>query len=124
MTTQIELNSLRFHAFHGVLPQERLTGNAFTLNICITAPLHKAVASDNPGDTINYADVYRIAAAEMAVPSLLLEHVAGRIMAALKHSFPQISALEVSLAKLNPPIPHADMHSASVTIREQYGPEP
>ncbi|MDR2499265.1 MAG: dihydroneopterin aldolase [Tannerellaceae bacterium] len=120
MTTEIQLRDVRFHAFHGVSPQEQLTGNLFTIDICLTAPLHKAVASDNPDDTINYAEVYRITAEEMAIPSLLLEHAAGRIMSALKRRFPQIEALEISLAKLNPPIPNADMHSAAIKLSEHY----
>lgn len=29
----IYLDDLRFHAFHGVMPQERLTGNDYTIDI-------------------------------------------------------------------------------------------
>lgn len=116
MISEIELKDIRFRAFHGALPQERITGNDFTVNIRLAAPLHKAVATDDCADTINYAEVFNIASAEMNIPSSLLEHVAGRIISALRLRFPQISSLEVSVAKHNPPIAGADIHSAVVRL--------
>jgi dihydroneopterin aldolase len=116
MISEIELKDIRFHAFHGVIPQERLTGNSFTVNIRLAAPLHKAVATDNPADTISYAEVFRLTAIEMNIASSLLEHVAGRIMTAIKLRFPQVTSLEVSVAKHNPPIAGADMDCAIVRL--------
>ena len=120
MTVQIELETMKFYACHGVSPQETRVGNTLVVNLVLTAPLEKAVASDDLEDTINYAVVYEAAKREMAIPSKLLEHAAGRILAALEDTFPQLLAIELKLSKLNPPF-GGDVYSASVILRESYG---
>lgn len=119
MTSQIELREMKFYAFHGVGEQERKVGNNFVVDLLLTAPLEKAIASDNLKDTINYAEVFAIIKNEMAIPSQLLEHVAGRILKALKMHFPQLTAIEIKVAKLTPPF-GGDVYSASVILREEY----
>ena len=49
----IFLNGLRFHAFHGVMPQERLTGNDYRIDLKINYPLDDAVVTDELEDTLN-----------------------------------------------------------------------
>lgn len=119
MTVQIELEAMKFYAFHGVAPQETRVGNTFVVNLVLTAPLEKAVASDNLEDTVNYATVYEVVKHEMAIPSKLLEHAAGRILKRLKETFPPLLAVELKLSKLNPPF-GGDVYSASVILRETY----
>ena len=58
MTTKIELEKMRFYAYHGVMPQETKVGNDFVVDLILTAPLEQAVKSDELDDTINYAAVY------------------------------------------------------------------
>lgn len=119
MTVQIELEAMKFYAFHGVAPQETRVGNTFVVDMVLTAPLDKAVANDNLEDTVNYATVYEMVKQEMAIPSKLLEHAAGRILKRLKETFPQLLAVELKLSKLNPPF-GGDVYSASVILRETY----
>ena len=52
----------------------------------------------------------------MAVPSQLLEHVAGRILTSIKNHFPQIEEVEIKVSKMNPPF-GGDVHSASVLLK-------
>ncbi len=104
MKTSIELKNMRFFAYHGVLPQERVIGNEFVVNLKIETDFSKAMASDDVKDTLNYAEVYDLVKIEMQQPSDLLEHIAGRIFNILKTHFSQIKTLEVRLAKLNPPV--------------------
>ena len=73
---------MKFYAYHGVALQETRVGNTFVVNLVLTAPLEKAVADDTLEDTINYAVVYEVVKREMAIPSKLIEHAAGRILAA------------------------------------------
>ncbi|MDR2389620.1 MAG: dihydroneopterin aldolase [Tannerellaceae bacterium] len=119
MITKIVLRDMKFHAFHGVLPQERCVGNDFLVTIALTAPVEKAVMNDDIDATINYAAVYPLVKKEMDRPSRLLEHVAGRILFSLKEHFPHITKTEISLSKLNPPIV-GEVHSASVVLTETY----
>ena len=118
MTTKIELRRMTFYAYHGVAPQETRVGNTFIVDLILTAPLENAVWSDDLSDTINYATVYETVKAEMAIPSRLLEHAAGRILKALKERFPQITEVELVLSKLNPPF-GGDIHSASIILKRK-----
>lgn len=119
MTVKIELDTMKFYAYHGVSPQETRVGNTFVVNLVLTAPLEKAVVSDDLNDTINYAAVYEIIKKEMSVPSKLLEHAAGRMLETLKEAFPQLLAVRLKLSKLNPPF-GGDVYSASVILEETY----
>lgn len=78
-------------------------------------PLDKALESDNVADTLNYAEIFEIINKEMQKPSCLLEHVAGRIGRSIFMNMPQIEALDISVAKTNPPM-GADIGSASVEL--------
>lgn len=110
---------MKFYAYHGVAEQERVVGNHFVVDLALTAPLMPAVLSDELEDTINYAEVYARVKEEMEIPSRLLEHLAGRILSALKAEFPQLTAIEVKVAKLTPPF-GGDVESAAVILREKY----
>lgn len=115
MKGTIELAGMHFYAFHGVLPQEREEGNDFVVDFSCAYDISKAVKSDNLEDTLDYSSVYDIIAHEMAQPSNLLEHVAGRIATALKAAFPELTHYKVKVTKLNPPVNGAAA-SSSVTI--------
>ena len=117
MQTSIKLKNMRFYANHGVLPQEKITGNNFVVNVTFTAEVSRSFETDNVADTVNYAAVYDLVKAEMAVPSKLLEHVAGRIFSEIKRSFPRINSLEVRLAKLNPPV-SGEMEASEIIITD------
>ncbi|MDR1161380.1 MAG: dihydroneopterin aldolase [Tannerellaceae bacterium] len=119
MNSKIELRELKFYAYHGVLPQETRVGNQYILTVALTVPLAKAMESDNLNDTIDYAAAYTVIKEEMAIPSKLLEHVAGRVLHSLKRHFPQLTGVQLSIAKVNPPI-GGDIHSASVVLEETY----
>ena len=111
----ITLTDLRFHAFHGVIPQERLTGNDYSVSLRIGYPVSEACLSDEVDDTLNYASVYDIVSQEMNVPSKLLERVAFRIADRLFRKFNLITALDVKLNKLNPPF-GSDCYGAGVEL--------
>jgi dihydroneopterin aldolase len=111
----IHLRQVRFHAFHGVMPQEQQVGADFLLDLRVGYPLQQAMQSDEVTDTLNYAALYDIAAREMQQPSKLLEHVAGRIATAIGQTFPQVTSIDLELIKQNPPM-GADCEGASVEI--------
>jgi dihydroneopterin aldolase len=121
MTTQIELKQMRFFARHGVDEQEHLTGNHFTVDLLLSFPFEKATVTDNLADTLSYAAVYDLVRHEMNTSSRLLEHLAGRILAALKRAFPQLTAITLCVTKLAPPL-GGDVLSASVILSETYLP--
>ncbi|MDP4269775.1 MAG: dihydroneopterin aldolase [Bacteroidota bacterium] len=103
MKTSIQIDNIRFYSYHGVMEQEQVVGNHFSVSILLEADVEKATATDELDETISYADVCDVVKEEMEVPSKLLEHVAGRIYRRLRSSFPKITTLEVKVYKLNPP---------------------
>ena len=112
----IHLNGLRFFARHGVMPQERVVGAMFTVNVTISTDFMLAAREDRLDGTISYADAYRVIREETLVPSQLLENVAWRIAVRLLRDFPAAEEVTVSLFKHNPPIGGADCREAGVTI--------
>lgn len=114
MRTSITLDRMIFHAYHGVLPQERIVGNKFEVSVTVYYPLDPAMSSDNLSDTLDYSALYGIVAEEMGKPSKLLEHVVGRIIIHIRQQYPQITGGSVTLAKLTPPIT-GEMASVSIT---------
>lgn len=113
--TSIFLDDVRFHAFHGVMPQERAVGADFTVWLKVGYDFVKAAESDELIDTISYADLYEVVRAEMDKPSQLLEHVALRIVKAVAARWPRIDTIDLRLAKDNPPM-GADCKGAGVEI--------
>ena len=102
-------------AYHGVLPQERVVGANYILNIAIDTDFSRAMETDALEGTISYAEVYETIKDEMAVPSQLLEHVAGRICRTLFDRFPAAQAIHLEILKENPPM-GADCRGAGVSI--------
>lgn len=115
MSSKIYLRNVRFHAFHGVLPQERIVGNDYLVNLVLDYDFSSAMKTDDLQGTLNYAEVYQKVREEMAVPSKLLEHVAGRIVHRLFSDFPEIQKLQLSITKVNPPM-GADSDGAGVEV--------
>ncbi len=113
--TQIIINDARFFARHGVLPQERQTGAWFSLTLRIDYPFGRAIDDDTLDAAVSYADVFAVVKREMAVPSKLLEHLAGRIAKALFEAFPLIQRIEIELTKENPPM-GGDTRGAAVRL--------
>jgi dihydroneopterin aldolase len=111
----IHLHNLRFHAYHGVLAQERKTGGEFVVNVRVAYPLRQAMQTDNVDDTLNYAELFEIINKEMQTPSSLLEHVAGRIGESIFRHFAQVSSVWLTIAKKNPPM-GADSDGAAVEV--------
>ena len=111
----IYINDLRFHAFHGVMPQERLTGNDYSVDLRVGYDVSSAMLSDHVNDTVNYATLYEIVRQEMSVPSRLVERVAYRIADRISRRYPDVTRMDVRVTKLNPPL-GADCHGAGVEL--------
>ena len=103
-SSYILLENLRFHSYHGVLPQERKTGNDYVVNLRFRYDVTDALTSDDVNDTLNYAEVFKVVSQEMDVPSALIERVAGRMGSRLFRTFPAIESIDLKIIKVNPPM--------------------
>ena len=104
LTGRVFVKNIRLHAFHGVMPQERVTGNDYLVSVSADCPLAAAAESDSVDDTLNYAHIYNIVKEEMALQSNLVEHLAGRIGRRVLAEFPLADNVRVEVVKLNPPM--------------------
>lgn len=114
-STYIYLRNLRFHALHGVLPQERVTGNDYELTLRIGYPAEEAMLSDAVDETLNYAEVYELVKEEMQTPCNLMERLVRRISDRLLRQFPEIRSIDLWLTKKNPPM-GANCEGAGVEV--------
>lgn len=104
MIGRVALEGLEFHAFHGVYPHERESGNFFEVDIAVETDFSKAAAHDELAGTVNYELLFRIVKEEMDRPSKLLESVAQKIVSHVMSEIPEVLQVEIKISKLNPPI--------------------
>ena len=111
----ISLKQMRVFARHGVLPQEQATGGEYVVSLSVRVDISKAMLTDSIDDTVNYAKLVQVVRDEMAVPSKLIEHVAGRIAGNVCRNFSNVNELWVEIEKVNPPV-RAARRAASVKL--------
>ena len=111
----IYIKEARFHAYHGVLPQEQTVGQDFLVSVRCGLDISSAMDHDMVEVTLDYGVLYRLIEREMAITAQLVEHVAGRIARSVFDTFPMVTTLNLSITKLNPPI-GADCQGAGVEV--------
>ncbi len=117
MTGTISLEGLEFHAYHGVYPHERSSGNKFEVDVTVETAINASAFADDLSGTINYEDLYAMVRSEMEKPSKLLERVGHEMAAGILARFPQANSVTITIAKFNPPIGGV-CRKASVTIQQ------
>ncbi|MFV0391984.1 MAG: dihydroneopterin aldolase [Paludibacteraceae bacterium] len=100
----ITLHHMKFHAYHGCLDFEKRDGNTFLVSVKMELDTCLSEKTDKLEHTVNYQEVYDVVKREMEIPSNLIEHVGRRIHDSIQTEFPQISAIEVDLKKMSPPL--------------------
>lgn len=112
---EITLTGLRASAFHGVLEQERRTGQVFLIDVTVYLPLKDAATTDDLDKTIHYGELAeQIVTAVETDPVDLIETVAERVAAVvLAHELAVFT--RVTVHKPSAPITVA-FDDVSVTI--------
>ena len=102
------------------MPQETQVGGEFLVSLRVGYPFQAAMESDEVADTLSYADLYELIRQQMAIPSQLLEHVAGRIVETIQSQYPKVTSIHLKITKKNPPM-GADCQGAGVEVNwERY----
>lgn len=104
MRGKIHLEGLEFHAYHGVYPHERSSGNKFEVDVLVETEIGSEAFQDKLSGTINYEDLYSVVKAVMGQPVNLLEKAGHDMAQAILHQFESAKAVEIKIAKFNPPI--------------------
>lgn len=101
----LTIKGLRFHAGHGYYEEERREGNDFEVDLTFHADLSEAGHSDDLEKTIDYQKAEDLVKRIMEGPSVkLIETLAVKIGETLFETFEQVTKLEISVRKLNPPL--------------------
>lgn len=116
--SSIILEHVKFHAYHGVFPQEHQTGAYFYVTLEADTDFGSAMQSDELAGTVSYASLYDLLRQEMEIPSQLIEHVAERILSRIFNECPAISRIRLKLTKENPPM-RADCREAGIYIEAE-----
>ncbi|RYY86855.1 MAG: dihydroneopterin aldolase [Chitinophagaceae bacterium] len=116
----IALEGLRFYAPHGVYEGEALTGNEFEVDLAMEVEETGAVTQLE--QTLNYVTAYELIRDIFATREALLERLCQAIAARLESECPQMAALEISIRKLTPAIPHFE-GSVRVSYKKSYNPQ-
>jgi len=99
----ITLNDLRFFGYHGLYPEEKITGNEFMVDLEVS--FHPGQGTiKGIDDTINYAGIYELVKKQMDIPAALLETLAMDISNTIHHHFSQVNAITVHIRKMHPPM--------------------
>ena len=117
MTGKVALQGLEFHAYHGIYPHERSSGNKYEVDIEVETEFEESAFDDDLSGTINYESLYAIVKNEMERPSKLLESVGHAIAQEALIEFKSAVNVEVRISKFNPPIGGV-CKKAVVTVRK------
>ncbi len=113
------LEGLEFHAYHGVYPHERSSGNKFEVDIKVDTEFSPSAFHDDLSGTINYEDLYALIRNVMDQPAKLLETVGHSIAEKTLESFPIAIRVEVRISKFNPPIGGVCRKATVLVMRER-----
>ncbi|OCX51644.1 dihydroneopterin aldolase [Mucilaginibacter sp. PPCGB 2223] len=108
---RVALQGVRFFAFHGFYPEERVLGNHFIVDVDVEFLQQHHFTNDEIAHTVNYEQLYIIVAKHMKQPRKLLETVVQAIIDELKTTYPFVETIRVGLKKLSPPLPGIVEHS-------------
>lgn len=120
MTDRIHLRGVEAVGFHGVLPDEKRTGQPFVVDVVVELDLAAAGASDDLHDTVSYAEIAGEVMARITGPSFdLIERLAEVIADdVLGHSL--VDAVTVTVHKPQAPVGHP-FSDVAVEIRRERG---
>jgi len=116
----VALEGMQFYAHHGVTKDEQKVGGEYEINVYIGTFFENAMLKDQLESTIDYGEIFEICKVIMQQPVKLIEHIAGKIIVAIKSKFDTIYALKVEVIKLNPPL-NGQVQRAKVVVEETFG---
>ena len=104
---EIAIKGLEVFAHHGLLDEERESGQLFRFDLDLFLDDCPACVSDDINDTVDYAAVADcVAVAATSSTYFLLERLAGAVAGSLLESFTALDRVRVRVVKVTPPVSH------------------
>lgn len=104
MTDRIVITGIRGFGFHGVLPEERIAGQEFIVDLEVTSDFARAVESDDVLDTVNYAELGRIAHEAIVGPAFNLVESLADVVAKKCLALDKVQTVCVTVHKPSAPL--------------------
>ena len=102
---KIIIKGFKVFAYHGVNPEEKVSGQNFVLDITAYKNLKRAGNTDNIDDTVSYAKILKTAVKVLNEDKYdLLEKVAQRVAQQIFLEFNSIESVDICLKKPEAPI--------------------
>jgi len=101
----IELRDLIFHEHHGIYEEERRVMNSFEVSLEVSY-IDTIAVFEKISDTISYVNLFKIVQEKMKEPVFILEKICQGIILNIKHQYPAVSEIRISIYKLQAPIEH------------------
>ena len=114
----IRVEDIRCYAYHGCMEEEGVVGTNFSVDVEVKTDLSLSANSDLLADTIDYVAISNLVQEEMATRSMLIEHVAQRIISRLMKDFPTVESSKIVVVKHAAPI-MGEVKRVSVTLESK-----
>ena len=114
----VELHNLILHGYHGIFEEEKKVMNTFEVNLTVRYDEKKS-DFNRLEDTISYVDLYDIVKQKIQVPAFLLEKICQGIIRKIKHQYPVVREIVISIYKMQAPIENFQ-GKVGVTMRKKF----
>ena len=113
---RIHLKGMVFYGHHGVTPEEQALGQRIEVDLEVEANLETAALEDDPEQTIDYGELYRITREVVeGDPVRLLETIAQRVADRIQDEY-EVGAVWVKVMKPAAPIDGSVLGYAAVEL--------
>ncbi len=102
MRYKTSINQVEFFSFHGLYPEEKLTGGKFIVDATVELEVDDKASLKRLVEVVNYEQLFSIVKNEMDQPKELIETVAKNILDTIGSRIHHIKIAEVKITKLNP----------------------
>ena len=116
---RISLDKLVFFGYHGLYAEEKKLGNTYIVDVIIDSTA-KQSSINHLEQTIDYVHVYALIKKWMAIPTPLLETLAGNMVDDILNTEVLAEKVMVKITKQHLPIAEFE-GTASVTIEKSRG---
>ena len=99
---KISLCQIKLFGYHGIHDEEKVAGAEFEVNMDVYFDPGEKIREIQ--QTIDYTILYGIIKERMNTPAELLESLAQDISSEVKERFPQVTQINITISKINPPL--------------------
>jgi dihydroneopterin aldolase len=123
MLGRIQMKNMVFFGHHGDLPEERVLGQRFIIDLALTLDLTEVARTDALGSTVDYVGVYSLCRTLLETERLnLLESVAAHLCDRILAAHPRVSSVEIVVKKPAVPLKGAiDYVAVELTKQREDG---